>query len=169
MTVMRLGLMRDLRKICQDFSSAMPRSTGARGWASARLTVCWVRVSSPPGRPSQAGGGVEAGARVGAVGEDSHALALAYPDDAMGASGGQIVGASRQGGRDPQHLADGIGDDLQVHPVPTVLGRVVGAAVADAVALGERPVQEDEVGVVFAEDLQQAGARPASRAVTAVT
>ncbi|WP_443074470.1 hypothetical protein [Streptomyces sp. NBC_01462] len=53
--------------------------------------------------------------------------------------------------------------------MPTVLGRVVGAAVADAVALGERPVQEDEVGVVFAEDLQQAGARPASRAVTAVT
>jgi hypothetical protein len=29
MAVMRLGLMRDLRKICQDFSRATPRSTGA--------------------------------------------------------------------------------------------------------------------------------------------
>ena len=49
MTVMRFGLMRDLRKICQDFSRAMPRSTGARAAARARLTVRWVRVSSPPG------------------------------------------------------------------------------------------------------------------------
>ncbi|CAM5541127.1 hypothetical protein SHIRM173S_05388 [Streptomyces hirsutus] len=49
MTVMRLGLMRDLRKICQDFSRAMARSTGARVWARARLTVRWVGVSSPPG------------------------------------------------------------------------------------------------------------------------
>jgi hypothetical protein len=35
MTVMRFGLMRDLRKICQDFSRAMPRSTGARAAARA--------------------------------------------------------------------------------------------------------------------------------------
>lgn len=49
MTVMRLGLMRDLRKICQDFSRAMPRSTGVRAWARARLRVRWVGVSSPPG------------------------------------------------------------------------------------------------------------------------
>jgi hypothetical protein len=41
--------MRALRKICQDFGRAMPRSTGARAWAGARLTVCWVGVSSPPG------------------------------------------------------------------------------------------------------------------------
>ena len=49
MTVMRLGLMRDLRKICQDFSRAMPRSTGALAWARARLMVRWVGVSSLPG------------------------------------------------------------------------------------------------------------------------
>lgn len=49
MTVMRLGLMRDLRKICHDFSRAMRRSTGALAAARDRLTVRWVRVSSPPG------------------------------------------------------------------------------------------------------------------------
>ena len=47
--VMRLGLIRDLRKIRQDFSSAMPCSTGARDVASARLTVRCVGVNCPPG------------------------------------------------------------------------------------------------------------------------
>jgi hypothetical protein len=47
--VMRLWLIRDLRKIRQDFSSAMPRSTGARDVASARLIVCCVGDSCPPG------------------------------------------------------------------------------------------------------------------------
>ena len=49
MTVMRLGLIGDLRKICQDFSCAMPRSTGALAAARAWLTVRWGWVSSPPG------------------------------------------------------------------------------------------------------------------------
>ncbi len=48
MTLMRLGLIRDLRKICQDFSRAMPRSTGARAADRARFAVCSVVVSSPP-------------------------------------------------------------------------------------------------------------------------
>lgn len=39
MTVMRLGLLRDPRKICQDFSRAMLRSTGALAAARERLTV----------------------------------------------------------------------------------------------------------------------------------
>lgn len=43
------GLMRDPRKIRQDFSHAMPRSTGARAADRARLKVCSVTVSSPPG------------------------------------------------------------------------------------------------------------------------
>jgi hypothetical protein len=42
MTLMRLGLMRDLRKICQDFSRAMPRSTGARAADRARFVVSSV-------------------------------------------------------------------------------------------------------------------------------
>jgi hypothetical protein len=46
---MRLGLLRDLRKIRQDFGSAMPPSTGARGVASARLAVRCVGDSCPPG------------------------------------------------------------------------------------------------------------------------
>ncbi len=36
-----------------------------------------------------------------------------------------------------------------------VLGRVVGPAVADPVALGERAVQQDEVRVGLAQNLQQ--------------
>lgn len=39
MTAMWLGLMRDLRKICQDFSRAMPRSTGALAVARVQLVV----------------------------------------------------------------------------------------------------------------------------------
>lgn len=42
MTVMRLGLQRALRKIRQDFSLAMLRSTGARAAYRARLIVRWV-------------------------------------------------------------------------------------------------------------------------------
>lgn len=48
--VMRFGLQRDLRKIRQDLSRAMPRSTGARDVASARMIVRSVGVSWPPGR-----------------------------------------------------------------------------------------------------------------------
>jgi hypothetical protein len=148
MTVMRLGLMRDLRKICQDFSRAMALSTGALAWARARLTVRWAGVSSPPGgRPFEAGGDPGARAGVGAVGEDGHALAFADPDDA--------VGAAQQGGRDPQQLADGIGEDLDVHAVSAVLGGTVRTAVTDAVALGEGSVEEDEVRVVLAQRLHQ--------------
>lgn len=46
--VIRFGLHRALRKIRQDFRRATPLSTGARALDSARLTVCWVSVSSPP-------------------------------------------------------------------------------------------------------------------------
>lgn len=51
MTVMRLGLTRDLRKICQEYSGAMPRTTGSLAAAKARLTARWAKVSSPPGGP----------------------------------------------------------------------------------------------------------------------
>lgn len=40
--------------------------------------------------------------------------------------------------------------------MPVVLGGVVGPAAADAVAPGECAVEEDEVGVVLAQGLQQA-------------
>lgn len=44
MGVMRLGLQRALRKIRQDLSRAMPRSTGALAADRARMTVRWVVV-----------------------------------------------------------------------------------------------------------------------------
>jgi hypothetical protein len=47
--VIRFGLHRDRRKMRQDFSRATPRPAGARAADSARLTVCWVGVSSRPG------------------------------------------------------------------------------------------------------------------------
>lgn len=45
MTVMRLGLMCNLRKICQD-STALWRARLGLAWVSAWLTVRWVGVSS---------------------------------------------------------------------------------------------------------------------------
>ncbi len=105
MTLMRLGLMRDLRKICQ---------------------------------------------------EDRDAVAFADPESLVGAGGGQAVGSAGQRRRQPQDLAGRVGDDLHVHAVPLVFRGVVGSAVSDAVELGERAVQEDEVRVVRAQRLQQA-------------
>lgn len=55
MALMRLGLMRDLWKIYQDFSRAKPRSTGARAADRTRFVVCSVGVSSPPGGRRLAG------------------------------------------------------------------------------------------------------------------
>lgn len=68
---------------------------------------------------------------------------------------GSSVRPARQRGRDPQHLAGGVGDVLDVHPVAAVLGRVVAAAVAGPVALSEGPVQQYEVRVAPPQGLQQ--------------
>ncbi len=107
--------------------------------------------------PSDRRGHPGAGADVGAVGEDGHSLAFADPDDAVGAGRGQVVGAAGQGWRDPQQVARGVGDDLQVHAVAAVLLGEVGPAVADPVALGERAVEQDVLGIGFPQDSQQAG------------
>lgn len=101
-----------------------------------------------------------AGADVGAVGEDGHALAFADPDAAVGASG--------QGGRDPQQVARGIGDALHVHAVAAVLLGEVGPAVADPVALGERSVEQDMIGIGFPQDSRPEALR-ARWPTTAVT
>ncbi|GFH67466.1 hypothetical protein Srut_39800 [Streptomyces rutgersensis] len=82
-------------------------------------------------------------------------MALADPGDPVGAGSGQVVGAARQGGREPQQPAAGVGDDLHVHAVAPVFVGVVGPAVADPVALGEGAVEQDEVGIVLAQRLQQ--------------
>ena len=101
-----------------------------------------------------------AGPDVDTVGGSGKALAFADPDDVVGAGCGQVVGAPGQCGRDPQQLAHGIGDDLHVHGVSAVLVREVGPAVADPVALGERAVEQDVLGIGLSQDSQQAGCPP---------
>jgi hypothetical protein len=108
MALIRFGLMRDLRKIWQDFSRAMRRSTGARAWASAWLTVRWVGGEFAARRAFEAGGHPGACTLVVAIGEDGDALAFADPDDQTGAGRGEVVDAARQRGRDPQHPAGGV-------------------------------------------------------------
>lgn len=66
-------------------------------------------------------------------------------DDAMGAGRGEVVGTARKGVGDPDDLASRVGDDLDVHAVAAVLAGVVGASVADPVALGERAVHPGQV------------------------
>lgn len=92
----------------------------------------------------------------GEIGDDWNALALADPDDSVSACGGQVMGAAGQGGREPQQSAAGIGDNLHVHAVAPVFVGVVGPAVADSVAFGESAVEQDEVGFVVAQSLEQA-------------
>ena len=118
------------------------------------------RGEVPAGEPSDRCGHPWAGADVGAVGEDGDALAFADPDDAVGAGRGQVVGAAGQRGRDPQQVACGIGDDLHVHAVTAVLLGEVRPAVADPVALGERPVEQDVARVPLVQDPQQARRLP---------
>jgi len=65
------------------------------------------------------------------------------------------VGAARQGGREPQQPAAGVGDDLHVHTMAPVFVGVAGPAVADPVALGEGAVEEDEAGIMVAQRLEQ--------------
>jgi hypothetical protein len=79
-----VGLIRVLRKICQDFGRAMLRSRGARVWVSARLTVRWVVVGLYAGWSFEAGRNVRADAGVGALGRDGDALAFVDADDLVG-------------------------------------------------------------------------------------
>jgi hypothetical protein len=71
---------------------------------------------------------------------------------------GEVRSWERPGsaGEEPQQPAVRIGDYLHVHLVPAVFVGVVGPFVADPVACGERAVQEDEVRILLAQDLQQA-------------
>ena len=82
MDVIRLGLMCDPRKICQDFSRAMPRSTSARARASAWLTVRWVGAVRARAA-FETGGHPGAGALIGALGQNGDTLSFADPDDAV--------------------------------------------------------------------------------------
>lgn len=134
---------------------------------SQRLSDDWrerVLPSVPPHAPNRCcyprGGrrtGVVTqwrGSDAGAVGEDGDALAFADPDDPVGTGCGEVIGAAGQRGRDPQQPARGIGHDMHVHAVAAVFVGVVGSAVAP-VALGERAVEEDALGVGLPQHPQQ--------------
>lgn len=71
----------------------------------------------------------------------------------MGAGGGDVGGASGQGGRVPEQFAGRPGDGLDVHSVLTVLAGKVALAVADPVAFRERPVDQDVLGDCLTEGL----------------
>ena len=79
--------MRELRKIWQDFSRAMPRLTCSLAVARALLTVRWVRVGSAPGRFLSPVASQDACAQ-GAVGKGRDALAFADSEN-VGAGRGQ--------------------------------------------------------------------------------
>ncbi|GGU12281.1 hypothetical protein GCM10010272_66900 [Streptomyces lateritius] len=72
------------------------------------------------------------------------------------------MSATGQRRRDPQQVARRIGYDLHVHTVAAVLLREVGPAVADAVALGEGPVEQDVIRIRLAQDPQEPG-RPSGQ------
>jgi hypothetical protein len=75
----------------------MPRSTGARDVASARWDRPLCRGHLPAAWVLAPGGDSEAGARVGAVGQDGDASAFTDPDDPVGAGGGQGLAPAWQG------------------------------------------------------------------------
>lgn len=73
----------------------------------------------------------------------------------MGTGRTEVMAAPRQGWGQPQRSAVRIGDHLHVHPMAAVLGRVVCAAVAEAVALGQAAVEQDEFRCCLARSAQQ--------------
>ena len=73
-------------------------------------------VPAPVGRAD-----VVAGAVVAVVGQHDQAGGGELADDAPDPGGGQVVDGAGQRTADPEDLAVGCGDDLQVHPVAAVL------------------------------------------------
>lgn len=75
--VMRFRLHRDLRKICQDYRRATPRSTGARAAVRAPVGGLLGEGEFLQGLAFDAGAHPGAAALVGEVGQNGDALALA--------------------------------------------------------------------------------------------
>lgn len=99
-----------------------------------------------------------AGTLVGAVREHGDLPGRAGLDDAVGASRGQDMGASRGCAREPEPGAVRTGDDPHVHAVSAVLHRVVRLVCSDAVDRDRRAVHDDEVDLArTGQGLVQAG------------
>jgi hypothetical protein len=116
MTLMLLGLMRDLRKICQDFKRAMPRSTGARAADRVTVQVLPAVGDGPPlavlTQRHDRGRGVQVKVRVaGHPGPDrARALVLDTPGERPAGSQPDrlpILAADRVPGP-PLHLPEGV-------------------------------------------------------------
>ncbi|KUL41809.1 hypothetical protein ADL12_11065 [Streptomyces regalis] len=96
--VIRFGLHRDLRKMRQDFragDAALDRRSRS-GKCPVEGLFCGSEFLQ--GFPLNAGGQPRASTLVGEIGQDRNALALADPDDPVGAGCGQVVSPARQGG-----------------------------------------------------------------------
>jgi hypothetical protein len=72
-------------------------------------------------------------AEVALVAQDDQAAGGQLGDDAPDPGCGQVMHRAGQRPGDPQDLAVGVGDDLQVHPVPAVLAGVEGTVRGDPV------------------------------------
>lgn len=84
MTLVRLGLARDLRSICQDFTRAMPSFDGCPGRGQGSVLGPLGECEFAAWRATLGGGDPVACADVGHVGEDRDALWRADPEDVVG-------------------------------------------------------------------------------------
>lgn len=95
---MRLGMMRDPRKICQDLNRVMPRSTGALAATRAPVDGSLGEGEFTARWPFESGGASGAGAHIGTLSEDRDTSSFADTDHPVGADRGQDVGPGRQHG-----------------------------------------------------------------------
>lgn len=94
---------------------------------------------APVGDPDRS-----AGTAVSLVRPAARASAGQGVDDAVLAGRADVVDGPGQGRRGPQQPAEGIGQDLHVHPVPLVLPRVVGPVGGDPVDRQQGAVEDHE-------------------------
>ncbi len=103
-----------------------------------------------------------AGSLICIVGQNGDAETDAGGDNPVPASRGQIGSPAGQRRLDSHERAVRSRNDLQVHALPAVLARIIGAFVADPVAFGECPVEQDIAGVGGSQGRGQAQ-RPAGQ------
>ncbi len=127
--------------MCQVLSWALARSPGARSLACERLAdFCEAGLF-----PALVRGDQRLARAVIALVRQNHEpgggqRAGCAPDP----GGGQVMGAARQWSGYPQDLSFGAGDDLQVHPVLTVLAGIERPVSRYPVDGDERAVQDHE-------------------------
>ena len=124
------GQQPSLCRMRQVLSWALARSPGPRSLACARLAAF---CDSGLFRPLVWGADVVTGPGVALVLQHDQPGGGQFPQNAPDPGGGQVVDGTGQRARHPDDVPVRCGDDLQVHPVLTVLAGV------------ERPVRSDPV------------------------